>query len=64
MLHMVDWLPTLLEAAGVSQGQLHGLGVRGIDGVSQWPMISRGAESSRQEFVYAINEVSNRAAIR
>ncbi|KAH9488859.1 hypothetical protein Btru_059293 [Bulinus truncatus] len=56
IMHSVDWLPTLLEAAGRKP-------VYGIDGRSQWRMISRGLRSTREEFVYDI-EPSGRGAIR
>ncbi|XP_071099625.1 arylsulfatase I-like [Haliotis cracherodii] len=56
-LHAVDWYPTLLEVAGVSQSD-------NIDGVSQWDMIKSQGASARTEFVYNIDEIKNTAAIR
>ena len=38
--------------------------VSGIDGVDQWETISNNLPSKRTEFVYSINQVSGRAAIR
>lgn len=56
MMHAADWLPTFVEVAG-------GKRVHGIDGMSQWPMISQGRRSPRQEFVYHIKP-SGDGAIR
>ncbi|XP_046573858.1 arylsulfatase I-like [Haliotis rubra] len=57
MLHAVDWYPTLLEVAGVTQND-------NIDGVSQWGMIKSQNVSARTEFVYNIDEVEGTSAIR
>lgn len=58
MIHAVDWLPTLVEAAG-------GKAVTGLDGVSQWKSLLKGAvPSARTEFVYNIDELKNNAALR
>uniref|UniRef100_A0A2C9KS10 Sulfatase N-terminal domain-containing protein n=1 Tax=Biomphalaria glabrata TaxID=6526 RepID=A0A2C9KS10_BIOGL len=57
MMHMIDWMPTLLEVAGRKP-------VYGIDGRSQWRMISRGTLSSREELVYNIEPNSGKGAIR
>ncbi|XP_059170879.1 arylsulfatase B-like [Physella acuta] len=48
LLHSVDWFPTFLEAAG-------GRPERGIDGKSQWSMLTKGQPSGRNEFVYQIS---------
>ena len=81
MMHMTDWLPTLLDAAGprLQNGgvdnsnidnsvlsRFHGdlLPLNHVDGVSQWDMIRHGWPSNREEFVYAMNELTGRAAIR
>lgn len=58
MIHAVDWLPTLVEAAG-------GDAVTGLDGVSQWKHLVQGlVPSARAEFVYNIDELSNSSAFR
>ncbi|KAK2158175.1 hypothetical protein LSH36_175g04045 [Paralvinella palmiformis] len=57
MIHVVDWYPTLLALAG-------GKPVSGIDGVNQWETLSNNLPSKRTEFVYSINQISGRAAIR
>ena len=35
-----------------------------MDGVNQWPTISTGMASARNEFVYNIDELANNSAIR
>lgn len=57
LIHAVDWFPTILEAAGVKAEDT-------IDGVSQLQTIISGASSQRTEFVYNIDELWNRSAIR
>ncbi|XP_053405001.1 arylsulfatase I-like [Mercenaria mercenaria] len=57
MIHAVDWFPTLLSIAGGTPDPT-------LDGVNQWQAISAGARSLRSEFVYNIDEVDNRSAIR
>ncbi|KAK7098575.1 hypothetical protein V1264_002834 [Littorina saxatilis] len=57
MMHAVDWFPTILHLAGVAPG-------KGIDGVNQWDMLSKGAPSNRDEFVYNIDTILNSTAIR
>ncbi|CAG5118231.1 unnamed protein product [Candidula unifasciata] len=47
LFHAVDWYPTILELAGAKPE-------KGIDGRSQWKMLSKAGESSRKEFVYNI----------
>ncbi|CAC5404445.1 unnamed protein product [Mytilus coruscus] len=55
LFHAVDWVPTLLAAAGGKQDKK-------LDGINQWPMLRGGKPSRRQGFVYSISETS--AAIR
>ncbi|XP_071109083.1 arylsulfatase B-like [Haliotis cracherodii] len=45
MIHAVDWMPTLISAAG-------GTPVKGIDGIDQWQAVSTGGPSKRSEFIY------------
>ena len=35
-----------------------------MDGINQWRTISRRAPPRRKEFIYGMNEISGRAAIR
>lgn len=56
-MHMRRY-PTLVRAAG-------GRNLPGnIDGLDLWGSISRNEVSPRQEFVYDINDVKDRAALR
>lgn len=58
LIHAVDWLPTMVEAAGGGQ-------VTGIDGISQWTHLVQGIEpSARSEFVYNIDELKKNSALR
>ncbi|XP_060595341.1 arylsulfatase B-like [Ruditapes philippinarum] len=57
MIHAVDWFPTLLHVAG-------GIPDRSLDGVNQWKTISEGRRSSREDFVYCIDDIQDRWAYR
>ncbi|XP_076452856.1 arylsulfatase B-like isoform X2 [Babylonia areolata] len=58
MIHAVDWLPTLVEAAG-------GRTPSGLDGVSQWQSLLQGkVPSARTEFLYNMDELKNNSALR
>ena len=52
LMHHADWLPTLMEAAGVAYAPAPGFE---LHGASQWPMLTRGAPSSRNETVTNID---------
>ncbi|XP_025102975.1 arylsulfatase J-like [Pomacea canaliculata] len=58
LVHAVDWYPTLVRAAGGRNLP------ENIDGLDLWGSISRNEVSPRQEFVYDINDVKDRAALR
>lgn len=47
LVHITDWMPTLLHLAGANSSQLVGL-----DGVNQWHSISTGELSPREVSVY------------
>ena len=49
MMHLVDWLPTLVNMAG-------GKEPAGTDGVNQWDMISNNEKTARKEIVHNIDE--------
>ena len=49
MMHLVDWLPTLVNMAG-------GKVPAGTDGVNQWDMISNNEKTARKEIVHNIDE--------
>jgi arylsulfatase B len=52
LMHHADWLPTLLDAAGIDYTPAPGFE---LHGASQWPMITSGAPSSRNETVTNID---------
>lgn len=57
LFHAVDWFPTILHVAGLPPE-------RGIDGVNQWEMLSKGHYSARLEFPYNIDDQERNGAIR
>ena len=52
LMHHADWLPTLLEAAGVAYEPAPGFE---LHGASQWAMLTAGAPSSRNEPITTID---------
>lgn len=58
LMHITDWYPTLLSAAGNT------LPVRGLDGVDQWEVITNGENSTRTEMVYNMKMLPPQGAIR
>ncbi|XP_064114170.1 arylsulfatase B-like isoform X2 [Macrobrachium nipponense] len=59
MLHITDWLPTLISAAG---GDVSSLGA--IDGVDQWKSLSLETSSPRKEFLVNIDPMHDSGAVR
>lgn len=59
LMHVSDWLPTLLSAAGANASSLPLL-----DGVDQWPALSRGAPTRRLELLHNIDDLEKYAALR
>ncbi|XP_055958305.1 arylsulfatase B [Patella vulgata] len=61
LIHGVDWMPTLLGAAGAPQ-------VAGIDGINHWDSIRQNLASGRREFIYNLDDfyipTQGHAAIR
>lgn len=57
LLHVTDWLPTLLAAAGVSTLDLK------LDGINQWPAIMHDLPSSRNELLVNINPLTGCGAL-
>lgn len=49
LMHISDWLPTLIAAAG---GEID----KEIDGVNQWKSIVRGSESQRNEVLITVED--------
>lgn len=60
LLHVTDWLPTLLHAAGFNASQLP----KDLDGRDQWTAISRNVDSERTEILLNIDQRENSFAIR
>ena len=61
MVHVADWYPTFVEAAGGDLGNLSA----NLDGVSQWRNLLAGSSPGpRTEFVYNFDEVYNNSALR
>lgn len=54
LMHITDWLPTLIYAAG---GQI----TAEIDGVNQWDSIAQDGESKRKEVLIAVNDGGSNA---
>ncbi|XP_070190774.1 arylsulfatase B-like isoform X2 [Littorina saxatilis] len=53
MIHAIDWLPTLVNAAGgTTPGYVHGKNL--------WPNLKYNAPSSRTEFIYAVNDLAKK----
>ncbi|KAK7076345.1 hypothetical protein SK128_003349 [Halocaridina rubra] len=59
MVHITDWLPTLVSAAG---GDIKKLG--NIDGIDQWYILVHDYLSLRKEFLVNIDPILDGAAIR
>jgi hypothetical protein len=51
MVHVVDWLPTLLSAAGYDLGKLPA----DLNGLDQWKILSTNSTPRRTEFLYNID---------
>ena len=58
LIHITDWLPTLLAAAGRSE-----LGTR-RDGVDQWSALTTAAPAPRTELVYNLKMLPVQGAVR
>ncbi|XP_076435770.1 arylsulfatase B-like [Babylonia areolata] len=57
MIHAIDWYPTLVQAAG-------GTAPSGLDGVAMWRQLRDNQQSPREEFVYNVDDVNRRSALR
>ncbi|KAL8613938.1 hypothetical protein ACOMHN_023174 [Nucella lapillus] len=57
IVHATDWYPTLIQAAG-------GTPPSGLDGIGMWNELRNNLPSPRQEFVYNIDDVNRRSALR
>ena len=61
LIHITDWMPTILNLAGYNQNITDELG---LDGVDQWQAISRDEENARDEMVYNLKIGPVSGAIR
>merc|ERR1712004_964126 len=52
LMHVTDWLPTLLEAVGLDAPV-------DIDGISHWKSFRDGEEMTRTEMLYNFKNISN-----
>ena len=51
LMHTTDWLPTLVGLAG---GTVEGAGGQHVDGVDQWPTISKGTPTTRKFIIHNV----------
>jgi len=58
LMHISDWYPTLLSAAG------HREPVAGLDGVDQWEVLKTGVPTNRTELVYNLKMIPPQGAVR
>jgi len=59
LMHVQDWLPTLMSAIGEGQTDLGS-----IDGLDLWNTLSSGTPSPRVELLHNIDEIYGNEAIR
>ncbi|XP_047984265.1 arylsulfatase B-like isoform X3 [Leguminivora glycinivorella] len=57
LMHVTDWMPTLIAAAGGAVSE-------DIDGVSQWDSLVQGGESNRREVLISVDDTNVYAAYR
>jgi len=60
LMHVTDWLPTLITAAGGNGSEL----ARNLDGIDQWSSIITNQTSTRMQLIVNIDEGMKNAAIR
>lgn len=59
LMHITDWLPTLMSAAGINTSVLSN-----IDGINVWDAISNNDGDPRTELVINIDDLDNYASLR
>ncbi|CAH1110980.1 unnamed protein product [Psylliodes chrysocephalus] len=57
-MHIADWLPTLIDAAGGDSSQIYN-----IDGITQWRALSEDETSNRTEILHNIDDIYGNAAV-
>ena len=65
MIHVVDWLPTLLSAVKDSLPKedkefVEKVLLEQTDGIDQWSMLMNGEPSKRTEFLYNIDPIRDK----
>ncbi|XP_065337199.1 arylsulfatase B-like [Cloeon dipterum] len=60
LMHMTDWLPTLISAAGLDPSVLRD---KGLDGYDVWTALNLNTTSPRNEVLHNIDEVDQYAAL-
>ncbi|XP_074032233.1 arylsulfatase B isoform X2 [Leptinotarsa decemlineata] len=58
MMHVSDWLPTLIEAAGGDVSS-----ISDIDGISTWTALSNDEKSNRTDVLHNIDDIYGNAAL-
>ena len=57
LMHVTDWLPTLLAAAGGNATNLN------LDGIDLWNTLKKDTESPRKSVLHNIDDIYGNAAI-
>ncbi len=61
LMHVVDWVPTFISAAGGNPEKM----LKGsIDGIDHWSSLTNGTHSPRSELLYNIDPHIKNAAFR
>ena len=58
MMHITDWLPSLMTAAGVTNNRFEDI-KNDIDGIDVWQAVINDEASPRTEVVYNIDDVGD-----
>ena len=58
MMHITDWLPSLMTAAGVTNNRFENI-KNDIDGIDVWQAVINDEASPRTEVVYNIDDVGD-----
>ena len=55
MIHITDWFPTLVSAAGAQQWL-----PKRLDGIDQWAALNDDAPPPRDSFIYHLDDSNSR----
>ena len=64
MMHVTDWLPTILHATGYDVNTLKQTSDKSLDGIDQWETLSMNNESRRTEILLNIDPIAKSEGIR